>query len=105
MAYLILAGNIPTNKSGVGCRGYHAFRRGKTVRTIWGAVDVRRGRGVHFYWARTTAYKDFRCSSESAAKARLADIIAARERDGYSRLARGARIYRPSYALLGPRRR
>jgi hypothetical protein len=105
VAHLVLAGNIATNKSGVGYRGYHAYRRGCTVRTIWGPVDVRRGRGVRFAWARSTEFKDFRCSSEKAAKGKLATIIDARVNDGYSQLGPGARIYRPSYAPLEHRRR
>jgi hypothetical protein len=105
MAYLVLVGKIPTNKSGVGCRGYHAFRRGRVVRTVWGPIEVKRGRGVKFAWTQSTEYKDFRCASVTAAKARLAAIVQARQREGYSNLGRGNRIYRPSYAPLGHRRR
>jgi hypothetical protein len=105
MAYFVMIGRIPTNKSGVGCRGYHAYRRGCVVRTIWGPIEVRRGREVKFAWTQSTEYKDFRCSSVKAAKSRLAAIVQAREREGYSNLGVGNRIHRPSYAPLGHRRR
>lgn len=105
MAYLVLVGQIKTNKSGVGCRGYHAYRRGCVVRMTWAPVEVKRGRGVTFVWTRSTEYKDFHCTRVTAAKVRLASIVQGREREGYSDLGRGNRIHRPSYAPLGHRRR
>jgi hypothetical protein len=52
MAYFVKIGAIPENKGGVGSRGYHAYRRGKRIITVWGGVEVRPSR--RFYWAYAT---------------------------------------------------
>ncbi len=36
MPYFVQIGLIPENKTGVGSRGYHVYRRGTRVRVIWG---------------------------------------------------------------------
>jgi hypothetical protein len=41
MPYLVKIGAIQTNKSGVGSRGYHIYRRSQTLVTVWGRVEVR----------------------------------------------------------------
>jgi hypothetical protein len=41
------------NKSGVGARGYMISRAGRTVTRAYGAVTVKRGRGVRVHWLRS----------------------------------------------------
>ena len=93
MAYLVKIGAFPRNQSGVGARGYHIFRRGKQVYTVWGSVEVRPDR--RFYWARTTQHKSFRCSSPAAAIRKRRALIDSRVMErGYSLLPVGVRIFR-----------
>ena len=90
MAYFVKIGPFPENWSGVGSRGYHIYRRGKTVIVRWGAIEVKSG--ARFYW-RYANPKTFPFKSEQAAKAWLAAEIERREsRQRYSRLPPGQRI-------------
>ena len=104
MPYLVQIGAIRRNKTGIGSRGYHVYRRGIRVRVVWGPVRTVRGRTVKFVWERTTMHKDYRCSSERAAIARLKDIVAARRSEGYSLLPVGARILRRAESTFSTRR-
>jgi hypothetical protein len=103
MPYFVKIGPMPRNKSGVGSRGFHIYRRGANVRCVWGAVEVRPGR--QFFWAHTTQHRIWRCASVAAAvrKTRLLSDERVRK-DGYARLPVGARILRHSKSLLSTRR-
>jgi hypothetical protein len=93
MPYLVLIGHIPENKSGVGARGYHAFRRGTKVTAVWGPIDVVRTKSVRFEWNRTTMHREYSCRSMRAAVVKLHEILAAREHEGYHQLEPGSRIF------------
>jgi hypothetical protein len=104
MPYLVQIGSIPENKTGVGSRGYHVYRRGTRVRVVWGPVGTMRGRSVKMVWERTTIHKDYRRSSERAAIALVKEIVAERLREGYSLLPVGARILRRAQSAFSTRR-
>jgi hypothetical protein len=104
MPYLVQIGPIRETKTGIGSRGYHVYRRSSRIRVVWGPVRTVRGRTVKFLWERTTMHKDYRCSSERAAIARLKDIVTARLREGYSLLPAGARILRRAKSTFSTRR-
>lgn len=93
MPYLTRVGHIPLNKTGVGARGYHVYRRGKSVRVIWGAIEVERRQTVRICWARATAQRDYRYRTESAAADALQQIVEEKELKGYVRLGVGAKIH------------
>jgi hypothetical protein len=103
--YLVQIGSVPENKTGVGSRGYHVYRRGTRVRVVWGPVCTLRGRSVKVVWERTTMHKDYRRSNERAATALVKDIVAERLREGYSLLPVGARIWRLAQSAFSTRRR
>ncbi len=105
MAYLLLAGNIPQNKSGVGCRGYQVFRRRRVVRVVWGPVEFVRCQTVRLVWERTTMHQEYRCGSEWDAADLVRKIIEERLADGYERLGPGNRIDRTSRSKRSTRRR
>ena len=48
MPYFIKIGYIKENVSGYGQRGYHCFRKGKSVVRRWGAVEAHRSYKVHW---------------------------------------------------------
>jgi hypothetical protein len=103
MAYFVRIGAIPSNKSGVGARGVHIYRRGSTVYSVWGSVEVRPGR--RFYWAHTTQHKIFRCASPAAAIRKRQILIANRStEDGYTRLPTAVRILRHAKSASSSRR-
>lgn len=104
MPYLVRVGHISTNKYGLGCRGYHVYRRGTTVHVIWGPMDIIRSRVVQFEWARTTMHKDYPHRTVAAACERLNEIIASRMRGGYHRLTSGERIVRRARSAASTRR-
>jgi hypothetical protein len=94
MPYLVKIGAIRTNKSGVGSRGYHIYRRSHRVITVWGRVEVK-PRGKRFYWASTTQYKEVSYPSIPAALERMKALVDQRiQGEKYSLLPRGARIHR-----------
>lgn len=104
MAYLVRIGAFPRNISGVGSRGYHAYRQDCRVVTIWGAIEVRRGR--KFYWAYTTQHKIYKLGSKSAAADRLRDILFRfTDGEGYSRLPAGVPIRRTNKSARSVRRK
>jgi hypothetical protein len=92
MAYFVRIGAVPTNQSGVGSRGYQIFRRGKVVTVRWGPVEVRPGR--RFFW-RGTSEKRFPYRSEQSARNWCDEEIRRRiERERYSRLPLGQKIFK-----------
>src|ERR1700730_5712205 len=104
MAYFVKIGAIPENKSGVGSRGYHAYRRGKRIIRIWGAVQVMPGR--RFYWAHIKQQKKtIPCVSVAAAIQSLADIADDLERKRYSRLPLCVHIQRSAKSSRSVKRR
>lgn len=104
MAYFVKIGGIPSNVSGVGTRGFHIYRRGCDVFTVWGAVEVRPRR--RFFWAYTTTYKRFRrASPEAAIRKRRALVKFRAEQRGYSRLPPGTRIRRHAGSASNTRRK
>ena len=106
MPYLTLVGHIATNVSGVGARGYHVFRRGTTVFSAWGPIEVLRGRTVSLRWARATPYKIYRFRSVAGAKEKVVALLRKIEvREKYKRLPQGAKIKRHAGAPLGKRHR
>jgi len=46
MAYLTKIGHVESNIGKIGSRGYHVYRRGDVVWSLWGPVDVVRSRFV-----------------------------------------------------------
>jgi len=96
MAYFVRIGPIPTNVSGVGARGYHAFRRGTDVVVIWGGVTVAPGR--HFYWSQSPQRRTYQKHTVEAARCFLDQIAEERKRNKYSPLPRGSRIAAPQTA-------
>src|SRR5262245_2373882 len=94
MPYLVCIGAIPSNKSGVGSRGYHVSRAGRRVVRRWGAVEVTSTR--KFHWCRKPQEREENCSSEGAARHRVLRITKIlQDRDGYDQLPSGSRILRP----------
>jgi hypothetical protein len=95
MTYLVnigASGANANNVSGIGSRGYHVFRRGRTVVCRWAGVEVSAHR--RFTWSRTPAEKSFTHHSEAEAKEFLRALIHAKTRPGvgYSRLPQGSSI-------------
>ena len=95
MPYFVRIGPIDTNRTGVGSRGYHIFRRGRKVVVQWGAIEVRPAR--RFYWI-FRERKIFPHPSTKSASVWLALEIRRRVvREKYLRLPPGQRIQlRPS---------
>src|SRR6266446_1369434 len=88
MPYFVRIGSIKSNKSGVGARGYHLFRRGRTIIARWGAVEVLPRRMFRWIWRRQ---KTFLMRSEATAKTSYERQL--RERSAsYDRLPAGASI-------------
>ena len=94
MAYLVLIGSLPWNKTGVGSRGYHVFRRDMCVYAFWGPVHTQRKRSVRILWSRRPLYQEYACRSVKLAIRKLKRIIDEQEKQGYDCLGAGARIYR-----------
>jgi hypothetical protein len=100
MAYWVRVGKVPYNLSGVGARGWQAFRRGRIVCTGHGKIIVTGTHTSTFRWASPglprRSKKTFR--SDDAARRRLAELIAEKEAHqsdrggGYQRLPRGGTI-------------
>jgi hypothetical protein len=91
MAYFVKIGAIVENKSGVGARGYHLFRRGKSIVARWGAIIVTKDR--KFYWSYAPQEEIYRYRSERAARDAIQQLKQQRvEQNGYSRLPAGAGI-------------
>jgi hypothetical protein len=94
MAYLIKAGHIPQNRSGVGARGYHVYRRGCHVHVVYGRIGTDQRRTVGFVWARTTQHKIHKCRTVGRAVAKRLQLVEEHLAEGYSRLPVGHRIHR-----------
>lgn len=92
MPYFVRIGPIPSNLSGVGARGYHAFRRGTTVVVEWGGVTVGPGRTRTFRWAQVPQRLAYRKRTIDAARRVLQTVQEERRRNKYSPLPRGSRI-------------
>jgi hypothetical protein len=91
VAYFVRIGANLQNDGGIESRGYHIYRRGNRVFTVWGAVEVRPGRRV--YWCGTRQFKQFTCASPDAAERKRTALIAERATShGYSRLPTGAHV-------------
>lgn len=90
MAYYVRIGSIPSNRSGVGARGYHAFRRNNAVVIAWGGVVVAEGR--RFRWAQPPQRRVYRGRTPEGARALLERIAKERRKNKYSLLPPGARI-------------
>lgn len=93
MAYFIKIGAIPSTYYGVGSRGYHIYRRGRKVVTVWGGVLVTANRQI--FWSRTTQHQVSKQSSVAKAEALRKDLCRQRENSArYSRLPPGTKIMR-----------
>jgi hypothetical protein len=91
MPYFVSIGAVEQNKSGVGSKGYHLFRRGRRITTRWGPVAVAPGR--KFYWCSSTREKRFLHRTEKSARLDMKERIRQRvELEGYSRLPTGVKI-------------
>jgi hypothetical protein len=91
MAWYVLVGHIPQNKSGVGARGYQLFRRGTVVYCRYGKIVVSGGMTSTFRWAHHVTNLQYRCRTANAAKQKKKSIE--RKLDGYySRLPEGVTI-------------
>jgi len=86
--YFVRVGAVEENVSGVGARGYHLFRRGRTVFTRWGAVEVLPGRQFRWVYRQEKRYT---LRSETAARAEYQRRVAERS-VSYDRLPRGSSI-------------
>jgi hypothetical protein len=95
MPYLIKIGPIKENKSGVGSRGYHVYRRGRTVVSEWGPVDVVRSGNRMFDWSFAPQPRVERYASVQIARDALNKHLARRERNGYSLLPARVKILAP----------
>jgi hypothetical protein len=105
MPYFVRIGRISTNKSGVGSRGYHAYRRGMTVRVIFGPVRIDRSDQVRISWERTSFYVDYNFKSIPEAVAKMASVVKERIREKYQVLEDHVKIVRPARSPLKPLRR
>lgn len=93
MSYLVKIGAIKENKSGVGSRGYHVYRRGRLVITVWGHIEVRPK--SQFYWAQTTQHQKKKSSSVKAAIEYKREVVERlMDNEGYSKLPVGIFIRR-----------
>lgn len=94
MPYLVLIGDIPSNLSQVGARGYRVVRHGKRVDVEWGRIGVDPiGQAPTFYWARRRCYKSYRLRTEEAARRFAKAIVLEKiELKGYTVLKGGRRI-------------
>lgn len=91
MAWYVLVGHIPQNKSGVGARGYQLLQRGTRVECRYGKIVVTGGMTSTFRWAHHVSNKAYRCGSVAAATKKKAAIE--RQLDAYyHRLPAGVRI-------------
>ena len=90
MPYFVKIGAVKQNKSGVGSKGYHHFRRGQCIITRWGAVDAVNSK---FYWRGSPTEKIYRHRSDKLAQLDLKERNWVREKiERYSRLPSGAKI-------------
>lgn len=105
MAYFCRVGPNSSNLSGVEARGYRIYRRGTTVRLVWGPIEIVRHRTLAFIWSSKTLYKDEDFGTVKSAQMMLRDRIADRERQGYFRLPPGCRITPMKFASGVIRRR
>lgn len=106
MPYFVRVGTFGVGELKVGSRGFHIYRRGRTVFTAWGGVVVTRGRTVRITWARATEHKLYPCGSVMAAIAKYRALVAQRTgKERYNRLPPGQRIIRTANTPLGHRRR
>lgn len=93
MAYFVRVGVISENKSGVGARGYQLYRRGSSVITRWGGVEVTTKRS--YFWAVTPQEKIYRCRTPELARLKCAELATRRVgEEKYQRLPSGAKIGR-----------
>lgn len=88
MPYFVRVGVVEQNLSGVGTRGYHLFRRGRTVVARWGPVEVLPGRQFRWVYRRERRYT---MRSEAVAIADYERRVADRM-ESYDRLPRGVSI-------------
>lgn len=92
MAWYVLVGHIPQNKSGVGARGYQLYRSGTKVHCEWGKIEVTGGMTSRFRWAHgRRGRKTHPCRTVSNAVEKRLSL----ERgllSQYSRLPPGSRI-------------
>lgn len=88
MPYFVRIGAERGNKSGVGSRGYHLQRRGRSILARWGGVRVN---NRQFTWSSYPQEKLYKYRTESDAKSDLLRRIRERERR-YSRLPAGQSI-------------
>ncbi len=97
MAWFTLVGHIAGNKSGVGARGYHVFRRGTAVVCRFGKIEVTGGGASRFKWAHHVSERVYRCRTVKKAlehKKLLEQGLMTpfATRDAYRRLPRGVRL-------------
>ena len=105
MRYFFRVGDIPTNKSGLGARGYQVYRRGTTVRVVFGPIRSTRRQMVSFEWERTSLFVDYPHKSIAEAIQKVEKIHAERERNKYLPLRPGDKIARPAGVPLKPLKR
>lgn len=74
MAYFVRVGVISENKSGVGARGYQIYRRGSSVITRWGGLEVTTRRS--YFWAvKTPQEKIYKCRTPELARMKYAALV------------------------------
>jgi hypothetical protein len=94
--YFVRIGRISANKSGVGSRGYHVFRKGTTVRVVFGPVRTERSNSVRIIWERTSYYVDYTFDTIPEAIAKMESVGKERIRGKYQLLEGRAKIERPA---------
>src|SRR5205823_6166627 len=89
MAYFMSIGPNSKNVRGIAAKGYHLFRRGRNVTTVWGSLQIKPKQNI--LWARIPAKRVYACTSIDLAKTLRAQI----QKDKlshYSRMPRRRRI-------------
>lgn len=97
MPYLVnvgTRGSIKKNKSRVGSRGYHIYRRKNIVVCRWGSISVRYGKKIVFMWTGEPAEKRYRYQSEEDAASNYEKKLKKMQlpHEGYNRLPKGNKI-------------
>jgi hypothetical protein len=73
MPYFINVGRFEDLKGVIGSRGWHIWRRGRTVHVRWGAIEIDGRKVKRFHWAGTPVLKSITHRTEQAA---MDDVVA-----------------------------
>jgi hypothetical protein len=73
-------------------RGYHIYRRGRTVFVYWGGIEL--GPDALYYWRRSTQHRIVNRPSVKQARQFVEDTVERRLERGYAQLPPGNKIHR-----------